>query len=164
MCVCSLCNLLIYLAMLGLSCGMRDLVPSPRIELRSSAFEVLSLSHWSTREVSPNNVLYVIPRFKNVQWFHNSFREKTILLDGLHIPPCSAPPRKSLCSVFLSHFSPCLLCFNSLASLLFFEPKTSGVPSKSWYLLFPLLTALLPFMHLICTLTLFRHLFKYLPL
>ena len=150
--------------MLGLSCGMRDLVPSPRIELRSSAFEVLSLSHCSTREVSPNNVLYVIPRFKNVQWFHNSFREKTILLDGLHIPPCSAPPRKSLCSVFLSHFSPCLLCFNSLASLLFFEPKTSGVPSKSWYLLFPLLTALLPFMHLICTLTLFRHLFKYLPL
>ena len=41
----------IYLAVLGLSCGMWDLFPSPEIELQSLALGAWSLSHWTTREV-----------------------------------------------------------------------------------------------------------------
>ena len=37
--------------MLGLSCGMWDLVPWPGIEPRPPSFGVWSLSHWTTREV-----------------------------------------------------------------------------------------------------------------
>ena len=38
--------------MLGLSCGMQNLIPWPGIELRPPALGVWSLSHWTTREVS----------------------------------------------------------------------------------------------------------------
>ena len=38
-------------AMLGLSCGMWDLVPWPGIEPGPPALGVLSLGHWTTREV-----------------------------------------------------------------------------------------------------------------
>ena len=38
-------------AMLGLSCGMWDLVPWPGIKPGPPALGVLSLSHWTTREV-----------------------------------------------------------------------------------------------------------------
>ena len=48
--------LLIYLAALGPSCGMRDLVPWPGIEPKPPALEVQSLSHWIIREV-PQRVL-----------------------------------------------------------------------------------------------------------
>ena len=41
----------IYLAALGLSCGMWDLVPWWGIEPRPPALEAQSLSHWTTREV-----------------------------------------------------------------------------------------------------------------
>ena len=40
----------LYLAVLGLSWGMQNLVPQPRIELKGPAFGVQSLSHWTTRE------------------------------------------------------------------------------------------------------------------
>ena len=40
-----------YLAMLGLSCGMWDLVPWPGIEPESPALGAWSLSHRTTREV-----------------------------------------------------------------------------------------------------------------
>ena len=42
----------IYLAVLGLSCGMWVLVPGPGIEPRLPALRVQSLSHWTIREVS----------------------------------------------------------------------------------------------------------------
>ena len=42
---------IIYLAMLGLSCGMWDLVPWPGIEPESPALGAWSLSHRTTREV-----------------------------------------------------------------------------------------------------------------
>ena len=41
--------LFIYLAALGLSCGMWDLVPWPGVEPRPPALGVWSLSHWTTR-------------------------------------------------------------------------------------------------------------------
>ena len=41
----------IYLAVLGLSCGIQDLVSWPRIELRPPAMEGCSLNHLTTREV-----------------------------------------------------------------------------------------------------------------
>ena len=41
----------IYLAALGLSCGMWDLVSWPRIEPRSPELGTRSLSHWTTREM-----------------------------------------------------------------------------------------------------------------
>ena len=47
----------IYLAALGLSCGMRDLVPWPGIGLEPLALGVWSLSHWTTREVPPKDIL-----------------------------------------------------------------------------------------------------------
>ena len=39
-----------YLAASGLSCGMQNLVPRPRIERGPPALGVWSLSHWTTRE------------------------------------------------------------------------------------------------------------------
>ena len=44
-------NLFIYSAVLGLSCGMWDLVPQPGIEPRIPALGAWSLSHWTTSEV-----------------------------------------------------------------------------------------------------------------
>ena len=41
----------IYLAVLGLSCGMWDLVPPPGIKLRPPALGMRSLSHWITRDI-----------------------------------------------------------------------------------------------------------------
>ena len=41
----------IYLAILGLSCGMWDLVPWPDTEPGPPALEAWSLSHWTTRGV-----------------------------------------------------------------------------------------------------------------
>ena len=43
--------------MLGLSCGMWDLVPLPGIEPGPSALEVWSLNHWTTREVPMCRIL-----------------------------------------------------------------------------------------------------------
>ena len=43
-----------FLAVLGLSCGMWDLVPRPGIKPRPPALVVQSLSHWTTREGSQN--------------------------------------------------------------------------------------------------------------
>ena len=43
--------LFIYLAALGLSCGMQGLVPWPRIEPRPLTLGPQSLSLWTTREV-----------------------------------------------------------------------------------------------------------------
>ena len=52
--------LFIYLAVLGLGCGMLshscsmcDLVPQPGIELKTPAMGAWNLSHWTTREVPP---------------------------------------------------------------------------------------------------------------
>ena len=44
-------NLLSYLAVLGLSCGMQDLVPQPGIKPRLPALGVWSPNHWTMREV-----------------------------------------------------------------------------------------------------------------
>ena len=41
----------IYLAALGLSCSMQDLVPRPGIEPGPSALGAWSIGHWTTREV-----------------------------------------------------------------------------------------------------------------
>lgn len=58
-----------------------------------------------------------------------------------HPSMLSSSPQLSL--LWFSHLClPLLLCFSSLASLLFLETKTSGVPSKSQYLLSPLQTEL----------------------
>ena len=43
--------LFIYLAALGLSCSMWDLVPQPGVEPVPTALGVWSLSHWTPREV-----------------------------------------------------------------------------------------------------------------
>ena len=43
--------LIIYLAVLGLSCSMWDLVPWPEIKLKPSALGAQSPSHWTTRGV-----------------------------------------------------------------------------------------------------------------
>ena len=43
--------------MLGLSRDMQDLVPSPGIKPGLSALRVQSLNHWTTREVSPFDLL-----------------------------------------------------------------------------------------------------------
>ena len=47
----------IYLAVLGLCCGMWDLIPCPKIEPRSPALGARSLTHWATREVLPHAFL-----------------------------------------------------------------------------------------------------------
>ena len=44
-------KIFIFLAALGLSCSMWDLVPWPGIESRPPALGAQSLSHWTTREV-----------------------------------------------------------------------------------------------------------------
>ena len=44
-------NLLIYLAVLVLSCGTRDLLPPPRVEPGPPAVGAQRLSHWITKEV-----------------------------------------------------------------------------------------------------------------
>ena len=46
----------IYLAVLGLSCGMWDLVPPSDLKPRACASGGQSLSHWTTREV-PDAIL-----------------------------------------------------------------------------------------------------------
>ena len=43
-------NLFIYLAVLGLSCGMRHLVPQPGIEPGPTTLGMWCLGHWTTRE------------------------------------------------------------------------------------------------------------------
>ena len=47
---------IIYLAALGLSCGMWDLVPWPGIEPGPHALGAQSLTHWTTREVPRLNI------------------------------------------------------------------------------------------------------------
>ena len=47
------CNLFIYLAVLGLTCSMWDLVPWPGIKPGSPASGAPSLSHWTTKEILP---------------------------------------------------------------------------------------------------------------
>ena len=44
------CMYVFYLAALGLSCSMWDLVPCPGIESRPPALGAWTLSHWTTRE------------------------------------------------------------------------------------------------------------------
>ena len=51
-------NIFIYLAVPGLSCGMRDLVPWPGIKPGPPALGAQSLSHWATREV-PRSYLFI---------------------------------------------------------------------------------------------------------
>ena len=48
---CLFYSLFIYLAVLGVSWGMWDLVPWPEVEPRLRALGVWSVSHWPTREV-----------------------------------------------------------------------------------------------------------------
>ena len=48
---CLFYSLFIYLAVLGVSWGMWDLVPWPEVEPRLRALGVRSVSHWPTREV-----------------------------------------------------------------------------------------------------------------
>ena len=44
-------NIFIYLALLGLSCGMRDVAPQPGVEPSSLHWECgVLLSHWTTRK------------------------------------------------------------------------------------------------------------------
>ena len=47
----------IYLAVLGLSCSMGDLVLWPGIEPRPPALGARSLNHWGTREVPVSQIL-----------------------------------------------------------------------------------------------------------
>ena len=47
-------KLLIYLAVLVLSCGMRDLLLPPRVEPGPPALGAQSLSHWTTKEIPPH--------------------------------------------------------------------------------------------------------------
>ena len=54
--------LFIYLAALGLCCGMWDLIPQPGIEPRPPALAVWSLSHWISREVPSIYILLLRPR------------------------------------------------------------------------------------------------------
>ena len=54
---CVLFLIIVYLAVLSLSCGMRDLVLRSGIKPSPTALGALSLSHWPTREV-PNHSLY----------------------------------------------------------------------------------------------------------
>ena len=68
--------LFIYLAVLGLSCGMQDLVPWPGIEPGPPVLGLWSLRHWTTREIPE-------PR----------------CFDGLYLPsPCL--PTSLSCKVF----------------------------------------------------------------
>ena len=58
-----LCYWLFFLAALGLGCGMWDLASWPGIEFIPPALGVLSLNHWSTREISLlifNNILRAV--------------------------------------------------------------------------------------------------------
>ena len=51
--ICKFNVLFIYLAVLGLSCSMWDLVPEPGMEPRPPRLGAQSLSHCTTREVPP---------------------------------------------------------------------------------------------------------------
>ena len=53
--------LFIYLAPLGLSCSVWNLVPQPRIKLRPPTLRAWSLSHWTAKEVPVHNFLYWLP-------------------------------------------------------------------------------------------------------
>ena len=53
----------IYLAALGLSCGMWDLVPWPGIELGRPALGAWSLSHWTTREAPSSGTFQMTQLF-----------------------------------------------------------------------------------------------------
>ena len=50
--------LFIYLVALGRSCGMWDLVPWPGIKPGPPALGAQSLTHWTTREVTPNSLSF----------------------------------------------------------------------------------------------------------
>ena len=50
--------------MLGLSCGMRHLVPQPGIKPRPPALGAWSLNHWTTREFSQLSLSKVIQKGK----------------------------------------------------------------------------------------------------
>ena len=50
----------LYLAVLGLSWGMQNLVPQPGIELKGPALGMQSLSHWTTREVPMSEQCYLL--------------------------------------------------------------------------------------------------------
>ena len=56
--------LFIYLAVPGLSCGMRDLVPWPGIEPGPPALGAWSLNHWTIKEV-PDFFI-----FKHIWWVY----------------------------------------------------------------------------------------------
>ena len=60
-------KIFIYLSAQGLSRGMCDLVPWAGIELGPPELEVLSLSHWTTREVPPVS-LDITRLFPNFCW------------------------------------------------------------------------------------------------
>ena len=65
----------IYLAMLGLSCGIWDLVSWPKIESRPLALGAWSLNHWTTREVPILSVLnhhYIL--FLTQKWSRSALK------------------------------------------------------------------------------------------
>ena len=57
-------------SMWTLSCGMWDLIPWPGIKLRPLAMRVLSLNHWTTREVPMYFVcvLFILFLFFKISW------------------------------------------------------------------------------------------------
>ena len=73
-----------YLAVLGLSWGMQDLIPQPEIEPRAPLHGAWSLKHWTTRKVPLlcifNTInFYPIHSIKDFRWvfplwkiFHNA--------------------------------------------------------------------------------------------
>ena len=116
----------IYLAMLSLSCGMWDLVLSPRIELRSSAFGVLNLSHWSTREVPiMSYMLYLCSKMSSGFTIHSERKPYSLMAyTSLHAQLLSP----TLSALVFSPVSP-LACFVSVLWPLCFALKLRQVES-----------------------------------
>ena len=71
----------IYLAVSGLSCGMRDLVPWPGIKPGPPALGAQSLRHWTTREVPfSSSETPIIQRWSPLLLSHRSARFYSIFL------------------------------------------------------------------------------------
>ena len=82
-------NIFICLAVLGLSCGMQDLVPWPGIELRPRAMEGCSLNHLTTSKVPI--WLFKKTYFLFVIWLHQVLVAACTIFDlhcGMQILSC----------------------------------------------------------------------------
>ena len=82
-------NIFICLAVLGLSCGMQDLVPWPGIELRPRAMEGCSLNHLTTSKVPI--WLFKKTYFLFVIWLHQVLVAACRIFDlhcGMQILSC----------------------------------------------------------------------------